>query len=101
MMEKDEIPKVTTYISTVMLAACMVGITLSILNFSSENSIKLGVAFIISAIFFLASIISSVSSLFIESSKIKKDAYTTISMIIFIFGCIVYLVVALSILYRV
>jgi hypothetical protein len=100
-MEKNEISKIIIYISTIMLAACMASIGYAVLNFNSEVSVKIGVAFIISAVFFLASIISSISSLYIESSKIKQDAYITVAMIIFIFGCIVYLLVALSILYRV
>ncbi|HDN81498.1 MAG: hypothetical protein J7L10_00080 [Methanomicrobia archaeon] len=100
-MEKNEISKIIIYISTIMLAACMISIGYAVLNFNSEVSVKIGVAFIISAVFFLASIISSISSLFIEGSKIKQDAYITVAMIIFIFGCIVYLLVALSILYRV
>jgi len=100
-MEKNEISKIIIYISTIMLAACMVSISYAVLNFNSEVSIKIGVAFVVSAIFFLASIISSISSLFIESSKIKQDAYITVAMIIFVFGCIVYFLVALSILYRV
>ncbi|HHF09765.1 MAG TPA: hypothetical protein ENL32_01555 [Methanomicrobia archaeon] len=100
-MEKNEISKIIIYISTIMLAACMISIGYAVLNFNGEVSVKIGVAFIISAVFFLASIISSISSLFIEGSKIKQDAYITVAMIIFIFGCIVYLLVALSILYRV
>ena len=100
-MEKNEISKIIIYISTIMLAACMISIGYAVLNFNSEVSVKIGVAFIISAVFFLASIISSISSLFIEGSKIKQDAYITVAMIIFILGCIVYLLVALSILYRV
>ncbi len=100
-MEKSEISKIITYISTVMLAACMGGTSYAILNFTSDISMKVGVAFVISAIFFLASIISSISSLYMESSKIKQDAYITVSLIIFLFGCIFYLLVALSILYRV
>ena len=93
-MEKNEISKIIIYISTIMLAACMISIGYAVLNFNGEVSVKIGVAFIISAVFFLASIISSISSLFIEGSKIKQDAYITVAMIIFIFGCIVYLLVA-------
>ncbi|MCK4636862.1 MAG: hypothetical protein KAT49_03175 [Methanomicrobia archaeon] len=100
-MEKSEISKIIIYVSTIMLATSMASISYSVLNFNSEISIKIGVAFIISSIFFLASIIASISSLFIESSKIKEETHVTVAMIIFVLGCIFYLLVALSILYRV
>lgn len=100
-MKKTEISKIIIYISTVLLATSMASISYTILNFSGESSIRIGVAFVISSIFFLASIIASISSFYMESSRIKEEAHITVAMIIFVIGCIFYLLVALSILYRV
>jgi Kef-type K+ transport system membrane component KefB len=100
-MKKNEIPKIIIYISTILLATSMASISYAILHFNGDSSIKIGVAFIISSIFFLASIIASLSSLYTESSRIKEEVHVTVAIIIFILGCIFYLLVALSILYRV
>ncbi|MEA1993794.1 MAG: hypothetical protein U9N35_05290 [Euryarchaeota archaeon] len=100
-MEKNEISKVVAYISTIMLAACMIGAGYSVLNFSSNISVRIGVAFVISGIFFLTSIISSVSSLFISGSRLKEEAQITVAMIVFVLGCIFYFLIMLSVLYRV
>lgn len=100
-MEKSRISMVIAYISTIMLATCMIGGGYTILHFSSNVAIRIGVAFVISGIFFLTSIISSVSSLFITGSRLKEEAQITVAMIIFVLGCIFYFLMMLSVLYRV